>query len=252
LLAASGLFPLIAMPILQIGQTSIPYTVRYSKRTKNQRIIVTPEAVEVVAPPDTPSEKITAFLDSKRRWLFNAVEDCRPKHPPEITQRYVSGAKVMYRGRRLMLQVESADVEQVMISCKSRFYIQLPHHLTTDEQQNAIEQALIAWKRDRILQDIQHFARVYARKLGVKPVDIKLSEQKRVWGSCGKDKIIRINWQLIDAPVAVLEYVVAHELVHLLHRHHGDAFWDALGTVMPDWRERKITLESWEADWLPS
>ncbi|WP_414569418.1 M48 family metallopeptidase [Nostoc sp. CCY 9925] len=236
------------MPILEIGQTSIPYTVRYSKRTKNQRIVVTPEAVEVVPPPDTPSEKITAFLDSKRRWLFNAVEDCRPRHSPEIPQRYVSGAKVMYRGRRLMLRVEPADVEQVIITCKSRFYIQVPQHLSRDQQQDAIEQGLIAWKRNRVLHDIQHFARVYARKLAVKPVDIKLSEQKRVWGSCGQDKIIRINWQLIEAPVAVLEYVVAHELVHLLHRHHGDAFWKTLGTVMPDWRERKCSLESWEGD----
>jgi predicted metal-dependent hydrolase len=239
------------MPILQIGQTSIPYTVRYSKRTKNQRIVVTPEAVEVVAPPDTPSEKITAFLDSKRRWLFNAVEDCRPKHPPEIPQRYVSGAKVMYRGRHLMLQVESADVEQVVISCKSRFYIQVPQQLSKDEQEDAIEQALIAWKRDRAWQDIQHFAKVYARKLGVKLPDVKLSEQKRVWGTCGKDGVIRINWQLIHAPLAVLEYVVAHEVVHLLHRHHGDAFWEALGSIMPDWRERKATLESWEASLPP-
>jgi hypothetical protein len=47
-------------------------------------------------------------------------------------------------------------------------------------------------------------------------------------------------------PLAVLEYVVAHELVHLLHRHHGDAFWEALSSVMPDWRERKASLESWE------
>ncbi|AFZ23726.1 putative metal-dependent hydrolase [Cylindrospermum stagnale PCC 7417] len=204
------------MPILQIGQTSIPYTVRYSNRIKNQRIIVTPEAVEVVAPPDTPSEEITDFLDSKRRWLFNAVEDCRPKHSPEIPQGYISGAKVMYRGRSLMLQIESADVKQVMITCKSRFYIQVPQQLTQIQQQEAIELALITWKCDRVLQDIKHFAKIYANKLGLTLPNVKLSEQKQVWGTCGKDGIIRINWHLVHAPVAVLEYVVAHELVHLI------------------------------------
>jgi hypothetical protein len=234
------------MPVLQIGQTSIPYTVRYSSRTKRQRIVVTPEVVEVVAPTDTPQEQIAAFLDNKRRWLFNAVEDCRPKNPPTIPQHYVSGAKVMYRGRRLMLQIEEADVERVTITCKSRFHIQVPRHVTGDARQEAIEQAFVDWKRDRARLDIEHFARVYARKLGVKPRDVKLSEQKRVWGTCDKDGTIRINWQLIHAPLAVLEYVVAHELVHLLHRHHGDAFWEALSRVMPDWRERKASLESWE------
>lgn len=113
------------------------------------------------------------------------------------------------------------------ITCKSRFYIQVPQQLSKDEQQDAIEQALITWKRDRAWQDIQHFAKVYAGKLGLKLPEIKLSEQKRVWGTCGKDGVIRINWQLIHAPLTVLEYVVAHEFVHLLHRHHGDAFWEA-------------------------
>ena len=234
------------MPVLQIGQTSIPYTVRYSSRTKRQRILVTPEAVEVVAPTDTPQEQIAAFLHTKRRWLFNAVEDCRPKHPPTTLQRYVSGAKVMYRGRRLMLHIEEADVERVTITCKSRFHILVPCYLTGEVRQEAIEQAFVEWKRDRARLDIQHFARVYARKLGVKPREVKLSEQKRVWGTCDKDGTIRINWHLIDAPLAVLEYVVAHEVVHLLHRHHGDAFWEALSRVMPDWRERKASLESWE------
>jgi predicted metal-dependent hydrolase len=52
--------------------------------------------------------------------------------------------------------------------------------------------------------------------------------------------------------LAILEYVVAHEVVHLLHRHHGDAFWETLGSVMPDWRERKVNLESWESSSLRS
>jgi hypothetical protein len=145
-----------------------------------------------------------------------------------------------------MLQIEEADVERVTITCKSRFHIQVPHYLTGDARQEAIEQAFVEWKRDRARLDIEHFARVYARQLGVKPREVKLSEQKRVWGTCDKDGTIRINWHLIDAPLAVLEYVVAHEVVHLLHRHHGDAFWEALSRVMPDWRERKASLESWE------
>ncbi|MHC5721077.1 MAG: YgjP-like metallopeptidase domain-containing protein, partial [Nostoc sp.] len=108
---------------------------------------------------------MTAFLDSKRRWLFNAVEDCRSKHSLELPQRYVSGAKVMYRGRRLMLQVESADVEQVTIACRSRFYVQVPHQLAGHEREDAIEQALTNWKRDCAWQDIQNFIKikVYAR-----------------------------------------------------------------------------------------
>ena len=87
------------MPVLQIGKTHIPYTVRESSRVKHQRIVVTPEAVEVVVPPNTPGEQITAFLDTKGRWLFNAVEDCRIEQPTPQPQTYVNGAKIFYRGR---------------------------------------------------------------------------------------------------------------------------------------------------------
>ncbi len=75
-----------------------------------------------------------------------------------------------------MLQVESADVEQVTIACKSRFFIQVPHQLAGDEREDAIEQVLANWKRDRAWQDVQHFTKVYARKLGVHLPPVKLSE----------------------------------------------------------------------------
>ncbi len=76
------------------------------------------------------------------------------------------------------------------------------------------------------------FCQSLCTKTRCKPRDVKLSEQKQVWGTCDKDGTIRINWYLIHAPLAVLEYVVAHELVHLLHRHHGDTFWETLEPFM--------------------
>lgn len=234
------------MPVLQIGKTNIPYTVRESSRAKHQRIIVTPEAVEVVVPLNTPGEQITAFLDTKRRWLFNAVEDCRLFQTTPQPQTYVNGARIPYRGRRLLLKIENADVDEVVITCKSSFYVQVPRHLTETERHCAIEKAVEEWLRSRAMQDAHRFATTYARKLKIKPPPVRLSNQKHTWGTCGKNGIIHINWQLIEAPKMAMEYVVAHEVVHLLHRHHGDAFWSTLSMIMTDWRERKALLKSWE------
>ena len=60
--------------------------------------------------------------------------------------------------------------------------------------------------------------------------------------------VIRVHWRLIQAPAAAMEYVVAHEVVHLMHRNHGPEFWDSLSRTMPDWPERKAMLDEWEAD----
>src|SRR3954464_9172769 len=68
-------------------------------------------------------------------------------------------------------------------------------------------------------------------------------EQKHVWGSCGIDRTINLNWHLIFAPRTVLEYAVVHELCHLRHRTHDQAFWTLVGTILPDWEVRKAWLD---------
>lgn len=239
------------MPVLQIGETSIAYTIRYSKRSKRQRIIVSSKGVEVVAPINTPEELITNFIDSKKRWLFKTVTETILKYPPKLPQRYVNGAKVMYRGSYFLLNIELIDVKKVIINYENSFDIQIPQHLSQDEQEAVIKQALIDWKREKVYFDIQQLAQIYTKKLNVQPKSIKLSQQKRAWGTCSSKGSIHINWRLADAPLSVLEYVVAHELTHLLHHNHSKDFWQTLGNIMPDYQQRKADLKSWEIELLP-
>ena len=70
------------------------------------------------------------------------------------------------------------------------------------------------------------------------------------WGSCGKSGIVYFNWKTLQLPVRLVDYVIAHELVHLRESHHGLAFWEALGRAMPDWRKRKEALASQAKDYL--
>src|SRR5690606_10468198 len=91
---------------LQIGDTLIPYGVRYSERASRKRLVVTPAGVEVVAPLGTPLEGddgVYAFVHRKRRWVFDAARKVNALHRRLLTQRYASGAKLQYRGQWLML-----------------------------------------------------------------------------------------------------------------------------------------------------
>jgi len=67
-----------------------------------------------------------------------------------------------------------------------------------------------------------------------------------MWGSCGQDWQINLNWHLIFAPKPVLEYAVVHEMCQLKHRNHEPEFWDLVGRVLPDWKERKAWLDKHE------
>ena len=239
------------MPILTIGNTDIPYEVRYSAQAARKRIVVTPGGVEVVAPLGTPQDGkdgLLAFLGRKRRWVFDAVQEIEEKHRKLLTQRYASGAKLQYRGRWLMLDVQPGPVARVEIACRSKFHVSVPRGLPEGERLDAIRKAFDGWLHDRALRDLRRFGLRHESTLRVNATAYRLAQARSRWGSCGKDQIIRIHWRLIQAPAAAMEYVVAHEVTHLLHRNHGPEFWETLGRTLPDWPERKLMLEEWEGD----
>ena len=138
------------------------------------------------------------------------------------------------------------ELQPLTIICRSKFHVAVPRHLEPDERVEAVQVAFGLWLRERAVKGAQRFGRRYSRKLGVKPQGVRIGAQKWSWGTCGKDGILRINWELIQAPAAAMEYVVAHEATHLIERNHSPVFWKRLGEVMEDWEERKRLLERWE------
>lgn len=235
------------MPELQIGDTIIPYEVRFSEKAGKKRIEVTPQNVVVIA-PEGDADGIDAFVNQKRRWIFETFIDLRDREAGRaaVPQRWESGAKLMYRGRRLMLNIEEGGVRRAEIECRSRFHVTVPEGLSDEARRARLRQAFNGWLRKRSLRDARKFCRRYAKRLDAELAGVELSEQQNMWGTCGKDAVVRVNWRLIQAPKFAMEYVCAHEVCHLVHRHHDDAFWDTLGEVMTDWREGKARLEKWE------
>ena len=69
-----------------------------------------------------------------------------------------------------------------------------------------------------------------------------VADQRKRWGSCSTRGTIRLNWRIIQAPLRLVDYIVVHELVHLVHRGHGKEYWRAVGTVMPDYERRRDEL----------
>lgn len=84
--------------------------------------------------------------------------------------------------------------------------------------------------------------------MGATPSRIKVGDLGYRWGSCGKNGVIYFNWRLLQLPVRLVDYVIVHELAHLLQHNHTREFWRILDNALPDWRERKAAMESeWQA-----
>ena len=109
---------------LVIGATVIPYDVRESAQARAMKIVVTPAAVEVVVPVGTAIDGpkgAVAYVERKRRWVFNSVREMKEKHRALLHQQYASGAKLQHWGRWLMLDVQARDVAEVVITRRSKF-----------------------------------------------------------------------------------------------------------------------------------
>lgn len=232
------------MPTLTIGQTEIPYTIRRSDRVKRQRIIVTPKDVEVVAPLAKSLREIEQFVQSRRRWIYDEREKMReilaaspwPDH-------FVTGAKIPYRGRRMRLMVRAIAGNTIVTGYRNGFQVEIPKSLPDDERDAKVKYVLELWLRRMMENDALAFVRRYARKLGLEPKAVRVKDQKHLWGSCGIDRVINLNWRLIFMPKPILEYAVVHEMCHLEHRHHSAAFWSLLKAILPDYERRKAWLE---------
>lgn len=236
------------MSQLVIGGTVIGYTVRASAKARVMKIVVTPAGVEVVVPAGTPEVDVVAYVAKKRRWIFDAVHELSAKHEALLDQQYASGAKLQFRGRWLMLDVQPGAVHDVIIACRSKLQVTVPAGLVGLARQDAVRAAFDRWLRARALAELERTGQKHAHALDVKPAGFRLSDARGRWGSCGRDGVVRAHWQLVQAPAAAFEYVVAHEVAHLLHRHHGEDFWRTLGRTLPDWAERKAMLERWEGE----
>ncbi|KJS40007.1 MAG: metal-dependent hydrolase [Rhodospirillaceae bacterium BRH_c57] len=232
------------MPILTIGDTEIPYDLKRSDVATRARLTVTPGRVEVVVPMTASDDDIAAVLHRRRGWLIEQTRRMKELSAKTNTvRRFVSGAKVPYRGRLMRLRVEQTDGTLVKVTYKNGFIIGCPRTTSDESRDDLIESAFRLWLRKRLREDVAEMIRRHGEPNGLKPRRIEVKDQKHIWGSCGQDRVVNLNWHLIFAPKTVLEYAVVHELCHLRHRNHDTGFWGLVGSILPDWESRKAWLD---------
>jgi len=156
--------------------------------------------------------------------------------------RFITGSKIPYRGRNMSLTVRRTDAEQIAITYRNGFIVDLPHW-AGDEPDNLVASELKLWLKQRARRDVREIATDYGRRFNLVPRSIRTADLTHGWGSCGPEGNILIHWHLVFAPRKVLEYVVVHELAHLRVRSHGAEFWSLLGQITPDFETPRAWLE---------
>lgn len=105
------------------------------------------------------------------------------------------------------------------------------------------EKIVMAWYRKQALAHMSERVALYADKLGVPLPKLRLSNARTRWGSCSSHGTVCLNWRLIQLPLSLLDYVVAHELAHLVEMNHSSAFWEVVESLYPDYRQAQMALK---------
>lgn len=228
---------------VQWGTTLISYRIRRSSRKKTVAVTVAPPGeVILTAPRGIAIERLDRIVHAKAPWIAAKVRKVKQALPPASTREFVSGESYLYLGRHYRLEVVRGGPGGVRLE-RGRLRVGAPELLSGDGSRAALRDALRRWYRDHAAVRLTERARWWAQRLGVPEPKVLIREQERRWGSCAAGTL-RFNWRIIQAPMRLLDYVVAHEITHLLHEHHGRGFWSALGTLLPDYDRRRADLRN--------
>jgi predicted metal-dependent hydrolase len=234
------------MEEIALGHSKIKYEIRRGKRKKTVALVIQPNASVVVLSPHFLSEnKIKQIVLKKAAWIIERREKIRRFTPDNPPKDYVSGESFPYLGRQYRLKILRLDNHE-NAPCKligGRFYIALNKRMEREKASKFIKEKLIVWYRSRAEDKILKRTQEYAKLIGRQPAKILIRDQVKRWGSCSNSGVLRFNWKIIMAPLSVLDYVIVHELCHLIIKNHSEKFWNKLSSIILNYKRKRQWLK---------
>jgi len=210
--------------------------IRRPKRKTASIVVRADNRVEVLAPSDMPASLIDAFIRQKSAWIHQKLyfnNEIRAKYTPKTFQ---PGELFHLLGKAYALRVHQG---RRAIRCVGQELI--VSHPAPEPQTTASQ--ISRWYRQQAEAHIQSRCLLLADRVGKEPKRIGIKSYKSRWGSCHHDGRIYFNWRLMMAPEEVIDYVVVHELCHLIHGNHSKDFWALVQSIAPDYKEAKKWLD---------
>lgn len=228
---------------VRFGGTVIDYRVRRSPRRRTVSIIVDPRVgVLVLAPTDLPVTRIDSVVHGKSKWIVDRLRSVGRGEHPLPPREFVSGESYLYLGRHYRLKVVPHPDRSGAKLTGGWLWVPIRSGLRASGRSEAVRKTLESWYRVHAALRLPESVRRLALKIGVAQPGIAIRGQEKRWASCDARGALRFNWRIIQAPMRLVEYVVAHELVHLVEKNHTKRFWSTLGKAMPDYEKRREEL----------
>ncbi len=194
----------------------------------------------MVRPPKTMTpDKVDAVVEAKRLWIYRNLADWRDLNASTVAREWVNGETFLYLGRSYRLSIIGDSGAGLQLK-DGRFM--LSRDVIERNGAAGARRVFENYYAEKALERVRSRVHYFAPKVGVEVASIAVKDIGFKWARCGKSGALAFHWKCMMAPARIFDYLVVHELCHLIHRNHSAAYWNEVDKVMPDYRERK--------DWL--
>ncbi len=227
------------MPPSHIKTTDFNVKIVTNPRRVNITLKVNATGVSLHMPPQLPMDIVHTLIEEKSNWIKQQLA----KQPtPTPARQWQQGETLSLLGQPYLLQLEQkSDAPKVILSDNTITLSGRLHRIG----QKSRRKALIDWYK----QQAEHYLNKRTEELsqitGLSPKSITIKTYKARWGSCNIKGDIQYNWQIMQAPAAIIDYLIIHELCHLLHHNHGKEFWQLVARYCPEYRREQAWLKQY-------
>lgn len=228
---------------IDVGQIKVPYRIKWSDKRETVGLSLSPEKELTVRAPRTASlEEVDSILEEKKEWILEKFTGFDQQDRPPKEKEFLSGEKLLYNGRRYLLKAVKKEKGNPELSFKlGRFFLYMPEYQDEEKRRESARSTIISWYKKKADEKLPKRTSKYANELEIQTEGVEVKDIIKKWGTYDSKKII-LNWRLILASQRIQDYVIVHELAHLKHSEHSKIFWNTVGTILPDYEDRREWL----------
>lgn len=226
------------------GKT-LRFEIKYKNRASISITIDVYGNIEVQAPKGTPNERVLQVVEGKWDLIQEKLNEMQERMQGPKKKVYDHRESFLYLGNTYPIRIfQDINIEQDYVVFEGdHLYI----HVKQLEDEK-IKQALKRFYYQRCKALVEKSISSYQSHFKTKPSSIRINDSKTTWGTCDSRRQLTFNWKLAMAPQKVIDYVVVHEMCHMVHLNHDRSFWRLVGKIMPNYKEQEdwLALSSWK------
>jgi predicted metal-dependent hydrolase len=223
----------------------ISFDLIYKKRATMGIYIDLYGNVEVQVPKGTSEECVLQLLEEKWDFIQQRTKEMKDRTVGYKENVYDEDGSFLYLGNafRILISQDSDIKKDHVVFEGDKLHIYVKHH-----EEERIKQALKRFYYQKCKALVEKRIQFYQSNFKLKPRSIHISDSNHTWGTCDSMRQLTFNWKLAMAPLDVIDYVVVHEMCHMVHLNHDRSFWRLVGKILPDYEQREnwLALSSWK------